>query len=58
VDEEFLGGRRLMVVVGSFHEFAAFECGAGADERDQVWAFMARQPFVVRRWVQCSAGKS
>lgn len=27
-----------MVVVGSFHEFPVGEGGAGADERDQVWA--------------------
>ena len=36
VDEELLGGFRLMVVVGSFHELAVDECRTGTHEGDQV----------------------
>jgi hypothetical protein len=36
VDEDLLGGLGLLVVVGSFDEFAALKRGAGADERDEM----------------------
>lgn len=34
--EDLLGGFRLVVVVGSFEEFAVDEHSAGSDERDEV----------------------
>jgi len=37
VDEDLLSGLGLVVVVGSFNEFAGLEAGAGTDERDEVW---------------------
>jgi hypothetical protein len=36
VDEDLLGGCGLGMLVGSLDELAAFERGAGADERDFV----------------------
>src|SRR6476620_4948215 len=46
VDEDRLGGFRLMVVVGSFYELAGDEPDSGPDEGDQVRA-VDRAPAVL-----------
>ena len=51
---KILGGFRLVMDVGSFHELAVDECRAGTHERDQVHG--VHRPPAVLRGLELSGG--